>query len=254
MDPSPSSSASAPPARRRRGVPGWVWVVVPMLVSGLLFGALAVAVRTSGDDEGESISGPAEELPAVVGAADDLIGTVPAPASIADELGRKYGEVTVGFAEVPDELDFAAAFDRLPDAEARLLGRTLGSIQAQLSPTEVGGARTGDDRAADIVFALALARATVVAMDPDGTDRDRALAILPFSVQDLTGFDDLATQFISGDLDALAARVDGALSDAGASEVVSSVANAVSARIPTDPPVLGTEFLDAYGTAAANTG
>ncbi|MET0458100.1 MAG: hypothetical protein ABW195_02560, partial [Ilumatobacteraceae bacterium] len=136
-------------------------------------------------------------------------------------------------------------------AEARLLGRTLGAIQAQLSPTALGGARTADDRAADIVFALALARATVVAMDPDGSDRDRALAILPFSVQDLTDFDDLAAQFISGDLDALGARVDSALSDAGASEVVSSVANAVSARIPTDDPVLGTEFMDAYRTASA---
>ncbi|MET0910614.1 MAG: hypothetical protein ABWZ99_14200, partial [Ilumatobacteraceae bacterium] len=145
MEPAPSSSRST----RRRGVPGWVWVVVPMLVSGLLFGALAVAVRTSGEDEGESISGPAEELPAVVGAAEDLIGTVPAPATIAADLGTRYGEVTVGFARITDELDFAAAFDRLPDAEARLLGRTLGSIQAQLSPTEVGGARTSDDRAAD---------------------------------------------------------------------------------------------------------
>jgi hypothetical protein len=231
-----------------------VRVVVPMLVSGLLFGALAVAVRTSGDDDGESISGPAEELPAVVGAADDLIGTVPAPPTIADDLGTRYGEVTAGFTEVPDELDFAAAFDRLPDAEARALGRTLGAIQAQLSPTEVGGARTADDRAADIVFALGLARATIVAMDPDGTDRDRALAILPFSVQDLEGFDDLAAQFISGDLDALAARVDVALSDAGAAEVVSSVANAVSAGIPTDPAVLGTEFMDAYATSSANAG
>ena len=32
------------------------------------------------------------------------------------------------------------------------------------------------------------------------------------------------------------------------------MANAVSDRIPTDDPVLGTEFMDAYGTAAANTG
>ncbi|MET0325846.1 MAG: hypothetical protein ABW219_11525 [Ilumatobacteraceae bacterium] len=254
MEPSSASSPSAPVARRRRGVPGWVWVVVPMLVSGLLFGALAVAVRTSGDDDGESISGPAEELPAVVGAADDLIGSVPPPATIAQDLGTRYGEVTLGFTAIPDELDFAAAFDRLPDAEARLLGRTLGAIQAQLSPTEVGGARTADDREADVVFALALARATVVALDPDGTDRDRALAILPFSVQDLEGFDDLAAQFIGGELNALAARVDVALSDAGAAELVSSVANAVSIALPSDDPELAAEFMDAYGTAAANTG
>ena len=98
-----------------------------MVVSALLFGALAVAVRGGGDDDGESIAGPAEELPAVVGAADELLGTVPPPASIAEELGTRYGEVTVGFGELEDELDFAAEFDRLPDAEARLLGRTLGA-------------------------------------------------------------------------------------------------------------------------------
>ena len=34
----------------RRGLPGWVWVVVPMVVSALLFGALAVAVRGGGDE------------------------------------------------------------------------------------------------------------------------------------------------------------------------------------------------------------
>lgn len=235
------------PSRR---VPGWVWVVVPMLVSALLFGALAVAVRGGGDEEGESISGPAEELPAVVGAAGDLLGTEPAPASIAEDLGTRYGEVTVGFTEIDDELEFAAEFDRLPDAEARLLGRTLGAIQAQLSPADVGGARGSDDRAADILFALRLARATIAAIDPDGTPREQALAILPFSVQDLTGFDELAAEFATGDLTALAVRIDGALSDAGASELVSSVANAISERIPvTNDDDLLTEFLTAYTTA-----
>ena len=163
-----------------------------MAVSALLFGALAVAVRGGGDDDGESISGPAEELPAVVGAADELLGTVPPPASIAEELGTRYGEVTVGFGELEDDLDFAAEFDRLPDAEARLLGRTLGAVQSQLSPTGVGGARTGDDRQADILFALRLGRSTIDAIDPDGTPREQALAILPFAVQDLTGFDEIA--------------------------------------------------------------
>ena len=235
----------------RRGLPGWVWVVVPMTVSALLFGALAVAVRSDGDDgDGESIAGPAEEIPAVVGAADELLGTVPPPASIAEELGTRYGEVTVGFGELQDELDFAAEFDRLPDAEARLLGRTLGAIQAQLSPTDVGGARTGDDRQADILFALRLARSTIEAIDPDGTPREQALAILPFAVQDLTGFDEIAAMFADGDLDALAARIDGALSDAGAAELVSSVANAVSERLPATDDDLSSEFLDAYATAS----
>ena len=114
------------------------------------------------------------------------IGTVPPPATIADELGH---EVRRGHRRasptITDELDFAAAFDRLPDAEARLLGRTLGAIQAQLSPTEVGGAADGRRPGGRHRVRPGLARATVVAMDPDGTDRDRALAILPFSVQDL---------------------------------------------------------------------
>ncbi len=234
----------------RRGLPGWVWVVVPMVVSALLFGALAVAVRGGGDSDGESIAGPAEELPAVVGAADELLGTVPLPASIAEELGTRYGEVTVGFGEFEDELDFVAEFDRLPDAEARLLGRTLGAIQAQLSPTGVGGARTGDDRQADILFALRLGRSTIEAIDPDGTPREQALAILPFAVQDLTGFDEIAAMFADGDLDALSARIDDALSDAGAAELVSSVANAVSERLPATDDDLSSEFLDAYATAS----
>ena len=158
-------------ARSPRPAPGWVWVVVPMVAVGAARSArIAVAVRSGGDDDGESIAGPAEELPAVVGAADELLGTVPPPATIAAELGTR---VRRGHRRrsprSSDELDFAAEFDRLPDAEARLLGRTLGAIQAQLSPTDVGGARDDDDRAADIVFALQLARARSCAIDPDGT-------------------------------------------------------------------------------------
>ena len=234
----------------RRRLPGWIWVVVPMTVSALLFGALAVAVRSGGDDDAESISGPPEELPAVVGAADELLGTVPAPSSIAEELGARYGEVAAGFSELEDDLEFAAEFDRLPDAEARLLGRTLGAIQAQLSPTDVGGARGSDDRAADILFALRLGRNTIAALDPEGTPREQALAILPFSVQDLTGFDEIADTFATGDLAALAGRIDGALSEAGASELISSVANAISERLPTTgDDDLVTEFLTAYTTA-----
>ena len=240
-------------AGQSRGrVPGWMFVVVPMTLSALLFGALAVAVR-GGDGEGESISGPAEELPAVVGAADELLGTVPPPASIAEELGTRYGEVTLGFTEIEDDLDFAAEFDRLPDAEARTLGRTLGAIQAQLSPTDVDGARGSDDRAGDILFALRLARNTTAAIDPEGTPREQALGILPFSVQDLTGFDEIAAEFVSGDLAVLAERVDGALSEAGASELIAAVANAISERLPPPArradPDLPTEFLTAYTTA-----
>jgi hypothetical protein len=39
-----------------RGAPGWLWVVVPMTLSALLIGGIAVAVRGGGDD-GEESSG-----------------------------------------------------------------------------------------------------------------------------------------------------------------------------------------------------
>ncbi len=75
--------------------------------------------------------------------------------------------------------------------------------------------------------------------------------MLPFSVQDLTGFDEIATMFATGDLTALAAHVDEALSDGGASELVSSVANLVNERLTATDDEYGTEFLDGYN--AGNT-
>ncbi len=171
--------------------------------------------------------------------------------TIAAELGRAYGEAVVGFdefAESGDDLAFAEEFDRLPDAEARLLGRSLGEMQSQLSPTEVDGAREADDRSGDIRFGLQLSRAAIQAMDPDATARQQALAILPFSVQDLTGFDEIAGMLAAGDLQALEARIDEALSDAGAAELVSSVANAISQRLPVvDDVDYSTEFFSGYG-------
>ena len=216
-------------------------------VSALLFGAVAVAVRTSGDDEGESISGPAE-------ASCRRSSTPPRTCSgpcrrrrtIADELGAAYGEVTRRVqpsSPTSDDWPSPPRFDRLPDAEARLLGRTLGAIQAQLSPTEVDGAADGRRPGAPTSCSpSALARATVVTIDPDGTARDQALAMLPFS---RPGPDRVRRprrpSSSAGDLDALAARIDAALSDAGAAELVSSVANVVSARLadatsPTSAP------------------
>lgn len=227
-----------------------------MVLSALVVGAIAVAVRGTGDADDE-ISGPAGQLPAVVGAAEQLLGTVPDESSIAIELGEAYGEVTLGFAalaEDGDDLAFAEEFDRLPDAEARLLGRTLGEIQAQLSPTEVDGAREEDDRPGDMLFALQLARATIQTIEPDATPREQALAILPFSVQDLTGFDEIAELFATGDLTALVSRIEGALPESGAAELISSVANETSERLPTiDDVDYATEFFDGYnaGTIAA---
>jgi len=221
-----------------------------MVVSALIFGAIAVAVRSGDGDDGEEISGPAEQLPAVVSAAQELVGSVPPEPTIADELGRAYGETMLGFdefAESGDDLAFAEQFDRLPDAQARVLGRSLGEMQSQLSPTEVDGARGADDRAGDVMFGLQLSRAVIQTMEPDATARQQALAILPFSVQDLTGFDEIADMLAGGDLQALAARIDESLSDAGAAELVSSVANAISQRLPAvDDVDYAAEFFSGY--------
>lgn len=242
-------TSPAPPPR----APSWLWVVVPMLVSALVFGAIAVAVRNSGEEDGDAVTGPAAQLPAVVAAAEDLMGAVPGEASIGPALGSAYGAVTAGFIDLKnddlDDLAFAAAFDRLPDAEARLLGRSLGAIQAQLSPTEQDGARDGDDREGDIVFALEMARAAVETIHPDDSARDLALAVLPFSVQDLDGFDEIATTFAADDIAGLAPVIDDALSDAGAAELLSSIANEISSHLPTIGDTdYAKIFLDAYST------
>ncbi len=240
----------------RRQAPGWLFVVVPMTLAAALVGGVAIAVRSSDSDDGSAkISGPAASIPAVVDAADALLGAQPAAADIAGALGTRYGEVTTGFTVTPDPVQFAAQFDRLPDAEARALGRTLGAIQAELSPAAVGGSRREDDRTADIVFALALARAAVQTIEPDASPRDQALAVLPFAVQDLVGFDEIASTFATGDLNDLAARIDrgtsgesgtrGALSEAGAAEVISSIAFLLGQRIPAAND-LSAIFMDAY--------
>lgn len=239
----------------RRPLPGWLFVVVPMLLAALLVGGVSIAVRSSDDDDGaEDISGPAVELPAVTDAAAEL-RTEPD----AVTLGAQYGTITAAYASLSDDVEFAASFDRLPDAEAKLIGRTLGAIQNQLSPTAIGGARTEEDRGPDIVFALQLARGAVQALEPDASPRDQALAVLPFAVQDLVGFDALAEQFATGDLEALAATIDdtasgesgatGALTDAGAAEVVSSVAYLIRQRLPAEDVDYAALFDEAYQAA-----
>jgi hypothetical protein len=239
--------AARPASRRRKGPSTWWFVVVPMLLAAALVGGISIAVRSSSDDgnKGPDLSGPAATLPAVTDAATELLGSTPAADAVAGQLGKAYGDVTVGLATIPDEVQFAERFTRLPDAEAKLLGRTLGAIQAQLTPKAAGGPRQPNDRNADILFALGLSRAMVQAADPNASARDQALAVLPFSVQDLEGFDALAATFASGDLATLAPKIDGALSDAGAAEVVSSIAYLIGQRIPTDGD-LATTFNDAY--------
>ena len=109
-----------------------------------------------------------------------------------------------------------------------------------------GARRT--ERNADILFALAMSRAMVQATLPDASPRDQALAVLPFSIQDLDGFDSLADTFATGDLTALAQRVDPALSDAGAAELISSIAFLMGQKIPADGD-LGKTFNTAYQAA-----
>jgi hypothetical protein len=236
-----------PPSRSRRGVPGWVFFVVPLILSAALVGGIAIAVRSNSDDADSTpdLSGPAAELPAVTDAATQLLGTPPPADAVATDLGTAYGDVTVGLGTITDELQFAQRFERLPDAEAKLVGRTLGAIQAQLTPEGAGGSRRPDERNADILFALAMSRAMVQSTLPDATPRDQALAVLPFSIQDLEGFDALADTFAAGDLTALAQRVDPALTDAGAAELISSIAFLMGQKIPAEGE-LGTTFNTAY--------
>jgi len=227
-----------------------VFFVVPLILSAALVGGIAIAVRSNRDDGGSTpdLSGPAAELPAVTDAATQLLGTPPPADGRAAALGTVYGEVTAGLGSITDEVQFAERFERLPDAESKLVGRTLGAIQAQLTPEGAGGARPADERSADILFALAMSRAMVQAVVPDASPRDQALAVLPFSIQDLDGFDSLAASFAAGDLTAVARRVEPALTGAGAAELISSIAFLMGQKIPADRD-LGKTFDTAYQAA-----
>ncbi len=196
----------APPARSRRGVPGWLFFVVPLVLAAALVGGVSIAVRSNSDkgDSTPDLSGPAAELPAVTDAATQLLGTPPPAADRATALGTAYGDVTAGLGSITDRVEFAERFERLPDAESKLVGRTLGAIQAQLTPEGAGGGRKPDLRNADILFALEMSRAMVQATLPDASARDQALAVLPFSIQDLDGFDSLAATFAAGDMASVA--------------------------------------------------
>jgi hypothetical protein len=244
------TSEDPPPAHPRRGVPGWVFFLVPLVLSAALVGGIAIAVRSSSDDGASTpdLSGPAARLPAVTDAATQLLGTPPAADAIAADLGKAYGDVTVGLSTITDEVQFAQRFERLPDAEAKLVGRTLGAIQAQVTPEGAGGGRRPDERNADILFALAMSRAMVQAVLPDATPRDQALAVLPFSIQDLAGFDSLAESFAAGDMTTVANQVDPALTDAGAAELISSIAFLMGQKTPADGDLAKT-FDTAYQAA-----
>jgi hypothetical protein len=213
-------------------VPGWVFAVVPALVVGLLVGIVAIAARSGSDDDAEpGLDAVAAELPAVVEAADVLIGAVPPADERAGAIGRRAGEVAGGLVDISDELEFAAEFDRLPAAGAEVLGESLGAIQRQLSPEEVGGPRGDDDRGPDTRFALELVWSAAPVLDPVADPIQQAYNVLPASVPLAENGDDIAAAVAAGDFDHAADLLEPILSEAGAAEVISGLAGDISDRV-----------------------
>ena len=217
---------------RRVAVPGWVFAVVPFLLVGLLVAVVAIAVRSSDDDDAAGdVSGPAAELPAVTQAATELIGAVPPAAERAGALGARAGEIGAGLVAISDELEFAERFDRLPPAEAKLLGRSLGAIQRELSPSGIGGPRGDGDRHDDTVFALELVWAAAPILDPEADPAIQALNVLPAAVPLADDGDAIVAAVTAGDYEQAAELLDPVLSDAGAAEIVSGLAGDISDRV-----------------------
>ncbi len=177
------------------------------------------------------MSGPAAELPAVTEAATELIGSVPPAAERAGALGARAGEIGAGLVAISDELEFAERFDRLPPAEAKLLGRSLGAIQRELSPSGIGGPRGDGDRHDDTVFALELVWAAAPILDPDADPAIQALNVLPAAVPLADDGDAIVAAVIAGDYEQAAELLDPVLSDAGAAEIVSGLAGDISDRV-----------------------
>ena len=73
-------------------------------------------------------------------------------------LGGQYGTIAAAYATLEDDVAFAAEFDRLPDAEAEVLGRTLGRSRTS-SHRRPSAAPATTRTGPDIVYALGLARA-----------------------------------------------------------------------------------------------
>jgi len=217
--------------RRGPRVPTWVYLVVPGLVVALIVGAVAVGVRSGLDDDDiEQLDGPAAALPAVAEASTELLGSTP-DAGVVGALGRRAGEIAVGLVELNDEREFAAEFDRLPDDEARLLGRTLGSIQREVSPSGIGGPRGGDDRESDTVFALELVWSAAGVLDAEASPTQQAFNVLPAAVPLADNGEDIANAVVAEDFERAAELLGPVLSEAGAAEVVSGLAGDISDRL-----------------------
>lgn len=232
---------------RARGGGTWVFVVGPALIVGLIVAAVAIATRPADDDGAERLGGPAAELPAVVEAAAALFGAAPPPAERAEAIGRRTGEIGLGLVEIDDETDFAARFDRLPPAEAKLLGQLLGAIQRELSPTAIGGPRGDGDRSDDMAFAVELVWAAAPVLDAAAPPEQQALNVLPASVPLADDGDAIVAAVVAADYAGAAALLDPVLSEAGAAEIVSGLAGDISDRVgQRNDDVRLREFQDAY--------
>ncbi len=222
-------------------VPTWVFVVVPAVVVALVVGVVAVAARSDGGEGRERLTAAAAELPSVVDASAALDADAEAGA-----VGRRAGEIAAGLVEINDELAFAEQFDRLPDDEARLLGRSLGSVQRELSPGAIGGPRGDDDRNPDTVFALELVWAAAQVLDPAAAPTVQALNVLPAAVPLAETGEPIAAAVVAEDMARAAELLSPVLSEAGAAEVMSGLAGDISDRLGERNDDRLSEFQEAY--------
>lgn len=230
MSEPPTSPPSASGGRRGRGCGTWAFVVVPALVVGLLVLVVALAARPDGDDT-PRLSGPAAELPAVIEATTTLLGADPGRDGRADALGERIGTIGRALAEENDETAFVAEFDRFPPDEAKLIGRLLGSIQRELSPSSVGGPRAGDERAADTQFALQLVMAAAPELEPGADAETHARNVLPAVISSIDEGDEIVAAVAASDVATAAELLEPVLSEAGAAEIVSGLAGDISDRV-----------------------
>ena len=235
--------------RRRRPTPGagWVWVVVPMVAVGARVRCHRRRRAPSGDDERR-----ADLRAGRAAAGRRRRGRGPArqrfrpPATIASELGPGYGEVTLGFTRArgrPRVRRRSSTASRTPRL-ACSAGRSAPSRPSCRRPPSTGPATrtTGPPTSCSPCnWPGRRSRPSI----PTGRRGTRRWPSCRSRSRTSPASTSSPPTFATGDLTALAARIDEALSDAGASELVSSVANAVSERIPhRRRRRLGTEFLD----------
>lgn len=240
-------SDEAEPVRTKppRSGCSWVFVLIPALVVAAIVATVGIATRSGQDDDGR-IGGPAAELPAVSEALTTLVGDVPEVEARAATLGERVGAIGVGLVEIDDELEFAAQFDRLPEAEAEALGESLGAVQRELSPEQLGGPRRGGDRVDDMAFALEVIWTAAPVLDPDAAPEIQALNVLPAAVPLEDNGDEIVAAVVAGDMGAAAELLDPVLSEAGAAELISGLAGDISDRVGNEDEERLDAFQEAY--------